>query len=84
MALMLAILVAVIAFLWWSHRRAQAEAGPERPKCVWLATGAARGRLREYRCDTCGATGYTATKGPPETCKRDYAGRGTGSPGRRS
>ncbi|WP_412506875.1 hypothetical protein [Roseovarius sp. SYSU LYC5161] len=76
MAMGLTLLVAVIVFLWWSHRRAQAEARPAAPNCVWLATGEARGRLREYRCDTCGATGYTAAKGPPKTCKKDFAGRG--------
>jgi hypothetical protein len=76
MPLLLAILGAVIVFLWWSHRRATAEAAPKSPACIWLATGEMRGRLREYRCDSCGVTGYTTGDGPPKTCKKDLKGRG--------
>ncbi|PWG17420.1 hypothetical protein [Salibaculum griseiflavum] len=76
MPLLLAILGAVIVFLWWSHRRATAEAAPKPPACIWLATGETRGRLREYRCDSCGVTGYTTGDGPPKTCKKDLKGRG--------
>lgn len=38
--------------------------------CRWRAdkTGD-KGNLSKYRCVTCGATGFSATGGPPRDCK---------------
>ncbi|MGZ2258960.1 hypothetical protein [Roseobacter sp. A03A-229] len=39
-------------------------------RCRWREdrTGD-RGSLRKYKCAACGAEAFTATKGPPDTCK---------------
>ncbi|AXI47753.1 hypothetical protein C1J03_18125 [Sulfitobacter sp. SK012] len=29
-----------------------------------------KGSLRKYRCAACGAEAFTASKGPPDTCKK--------------
>ncbi|WP_299674070.1 hypothetical protein [uncultured Roseobacter sp.] len=39
-------------------------------RCRWREdrTGN-RGALRKYKCAACGAEAFTATKGPPDSCK---------------
>lgn len=48
-----------------------------RRNCRWREERSGdRGTLRKYRCATCGAEAFTATKGPPETCFADKPGSG--------
>jgi hypothetical protein len=38
--------------------------------CRWRRNGDGdKGNLRMYRCAACGAEAFTATDGPPDTCK---------------
>jgi hypothetical protein len=48
-------------------------AKPARKACKWQPMGEARGRLREFRCATCGVTAYSMNAEGPELCKRDVA-----------
>lgn len=63
MLLALPIVMIVVAYLAWRNRAVRG--------CRWRAdmTGD-KGALRMYRCAACGAEAFTASKGPPEICKR--------------
>ncbi len=66
------VLIAVVVFY---NRRRGIGAGGGQPKaikrnCQWVATGDPDRRLREYRCETCGVTGYSSTGNPPIECKQ--------------
>ena len=66
------VLIAVVVF--YNRRRSggTGHAPPELPKrnCKWVAVGDPEKRLREYRCETCRVTGYSATGNPPVECKQ--------------
>ncbi|GEM_PF-2539497 len=67
------VLIAVVVF--YNRRRNRYLGGSEAPKaikknCKWVATGDPERRLREYRCETCGVTGYSSTGSPPVECKQ--------------
>ncbi|MEQ6202344.1 hypothetical protein ABMC88_04750 [Sulfitobacter sp. HNIBRBA2951] len=57
------IIIGVVAYLAWRNRDIRS--------CRWREdrTGD-KGALRMYRCVSCGAEAFTATKGPPQTCKK--------------
>jgi len=76
MQLVLTILIAFVLFLVWSRWRSGQVDRKAEPACIWLATGVARGRLKEYRCDTCGVTAYSGTGKAPEGCKKALKGGG--------
>ncbi|WP_366869474.1 hypothetical protein [uncultured Roseobacter sp.] len=39
-------------------------------RCRWREDrNGDRGSLRKYKCSACGAEAFTASKGPPDTCK---------------
>ncbi|MEM9638022.1 MAG: hypothetical protein AAGA94_10285 [Pseudomonadota bacterium] len=39
-------------------------------RCRWREDRSGdRGSLRKYKCAACGAEAFTASKGPPDTCK---------------
>lgn len=66
------VLIAVVVFY---NRRRGIGAGGGQPKpikknCKWIATSDPERRLREYRCETCGVTGYSSTGNPPIECKQ--------------
>ena len=66
------VLIAVVVFY---NRRRGRYLGSDQPKpikrnCQWVATGDPARRLREYRCETCGVTGYSSTGNPPIECKQ--------------
>ncbi len=43
--------------------------------CRWRADRSGdKGSLRMYRCMACGAEAFTASKGPPDTCKKGLGG----------
>jgi len=68
MVLILApIVFGVVAYLAWRNRAVRG--------CRWREdrTGD-RGALRKYRCAACGAEAFTATKGPPQSCKKGLGG----------
>ena len=66
------VLIAVVVF--YRRRRGYAQDGgaptPIKRNCKWTATGDPARRLREYRCETCGVTGYSSTGNPPIECKQ--------------
>ncbi|WP_299415483.1 hypothetical protein [uncultured Sulfitobacter sp.] len=64
MVLLLApIIIGVVAYLAWRNRAVRG--------CRWRAdTQGNKGALRMYRCAACGAEAFTASKGPPDSCKK--------------
>lgn len=61
--LALPIVVIVVAYLAWRNRAVRG--------CRWRADlSGDKGALRKYRCAACGAEAFTASEGPPQTCKR--------------
>lgn len=61
--LALPIVVIVVAYLAWRNREVRG--------CRWRANiEGNKGALRMYRCSACGAEAFTASKGPPQTCKQ--------------
>ena len=72
MALWIAIAVAVVGFVLWARRQGPGGA-PRRtqPRCDWQQVDPEETRaLREFRCASCGETGYGRAGQPPATCKR--------------
>ncbi len=68
------VLIAVVVF--YNRRGIAARGGgaysaSPKKNCQWIATGDPEKRLREYRCETCGVTGYSATGNPPVECKQN-------------
>jgi hypothetical protein len=65
MVLILApIVFGVVAWLAWRNRAVRG--------CRWREDRSGdKGTLRMYRCSACGAEAFTATKGPPQSCKKD-------------
>jgi len=64
------VLIAVVVF--YSRKRGGgAIAAPPKPACTWTKTGEAKGKLQEYRCETCAVVGYSSTGNPPIECKRN-------------
>jgi hypothetical protein len=54
----------VVAWLAWRNRAVRG--------CRWREDRSGdKGTLRMYRCSACGAEAFTATKGPPQSCKKD-------------
>lgn len=65
------VLIAVIVFYSRrSGRYASSEPTPQKRLCHWVTTGEAKGRLQEYKCETCRVVGYSSTGNPPIECKR--------------
>lgn len=64
MLLLLApIVIGVVAYLAWRNREVRG--------CRWRADSTGdKGALRKYHCVACGAEAFTASKGPPQTCKK--------------
>jgi len=66
------VLIAVVVF--YNRRRhggtGHAVQKPVKRNCKWVATGDPEKRLREYKCETCRVTGYSATGSPPIECKQ--------------
>jgi len=61
--LALPIIVIVVAYLAWRNRDVR--------DCRWRADSTGdKGALRKYRCMACGAEAFTASKGPPDSCKK--------------
>jgi hypothetical protein len=57
------IVVIVVAYLAWRNREVR--------DCRWRADNTGnKGALRKYRCTACGAEAFTASKGPPQSCKK--------------
>lgn len=68
----LVVLIAVI--VWFNRRRGRYSAtgpAPQKRLCNWTTTGDAKGRLQEFKCETCGVVGYSSTGNPPIECKRN-------------
>ena len=82
MPVVLAILLAVAGFVWWSwgRRRAGNEVAFRldklfrRKPCKWRPTGDGKGALQEFRCETCGVSAYSRTSRGPVDCKRNIRG----------
>ncbi len=57
------IVFGFVMYFAWANRSVRG--------CRWRAdrTGD-KGELRKYRCAACGAEAFTASKGPPATCKK--------------
>lgn len=78
----LAIVLVVLVLAWLVGRRggAGAVSGGVRPRtsarkrCAWEPTGTGSGRLKEFRCRTCGVVAYSAETGGPTLCKKDLDG----------
>jgi hypothetical protein len=61
------VIFGVVAYLAWRNRGMRG--------CRWRAdTSGDKGSLRKYRCAACGVEAFTADKGPPRSCKRDFGG----------
>ena len=61
------IIFGVVAYLAWRGRAVRG--------CRWRAdSNGNKGALRMYRCMACGAEAFTATKGPPQSCKKGLDG----------
>lgn len=61
------IIFGVVAYLAWRNRGLRG--------CRWREDRRQdKGSLRMYRCAACGAEAFTATKGPPRSCKKDLDG----------
>ncbi|GAA4220142.1 hypothetical protein GGQ68_000618 [Sagittula marina] len=76
---LLAILVIAALALWsWRTRggsRGMSMGGggaarPAKKNCKWVPDGEAKGRLRPFRCKTCGVTAFSQHEAGPELCKR--------------
>ncbi|MFW2589260.1 hypothetical protein [Sagittula sp. SSi028] len=70
---LMAILVIAAAATWsYRSRRGSATRGPAPAKkaCKWVPDGEPRGRLRPFRCTTCGVTAFSQHATGPELCKR--------------
>jgi len=64
MHFLIALVVAVVLVAVFA-RRGRATRG-----CRWRADSSGdRGSLRKYNCTSCGAEAFTATNGPPDSCK---------------
>ena len=64
MHIVLGLLVAFVIVVLLTRTRAATR------NCRWRQERSGdRGALRKYRCATCGAEAYTASDGPPETCR---------------
>lgn len=63
------VLIAVVVFYRRRWGAGEGEVLPPKPKCAWIASGDPERRLREYRCETCGVTGYSSTGSAPIQCK---------------
>jgi len=62
------VFAGVVYFAW----RGRAVRG-----CRWRADSTRdSGSLRMYQCASCGAEAFTATKGPPASCKKGIGGKG--------
>ncbi|SFR51081.1 hypothetical protein SAMN04488002_2707 [Litoreibacter janthinus] len=82
MPVVLAAVLAVAGFVWWSWGRRRA--GDEvafrldslfrRKPCKWKATGDAKGALEDYQCAVCGVTAFSRTGQGPVDCKRSLRG----------
>lgn len=79
MPLWIAIAIAVVLFVVWARRQGAGAGGGARPAkadCVWERLDPDSDRtLQEYRCKTCGETGFGRAERPPQTCKRQLGGR---------
>ncbi|MEP1765720.1 MAG: hypothetical protein ABJJ53_03545 [Sulfitobacter sp.] len=65
--LALPVIMGVVAYLAWRNREVRG--------CRWRADSTGdKGALRKYRCMACGAEAFTASKGSPESCKKDLGG----------
>ena len=61
------IIFVVVAYLAWKNRAVRG--------CRWRANSRRdKGSLRMFHCTSCGAEAYTASKGPPATCKKGLGG----------
>ena len=85
MTLVLSILVIAALALWsWKTRGGGASLGggapmggaisrasrPPKKACKWVADGETRGRLRPFRCTTCGVTAFSQNETGPDLCKK--------------
>jgi len=67
--LLFPIVFAIVVYFTWRGRAVR--------ECRWRADSSRdKGSLRMYHCVSCGAEAYTATNGPPETCKKGVGGKG--------
>ncbi|WP_179378497.1 hypothetical protein [Jannaschia marina] len=62
-ALVLACVGLALA-IWVFGRR------PRANPCAWSDTGYRNGRMHEFRCETCGITGFGRDGQVPRVCKR--------------
>lgn len=84
MPFLIAVVLAIVGFIWWSWGRDKASNSLargldqlfKRRECRWITTGDANGRFVEYRCQSCGVASYSTTGKAPVTCKRNLKNRG--------
>ena len=71
MPVWIAIAIAVLIFLVWARRQGGGTTKPAKPTCKWQRTDPDSTRtLQEYRCASCGETGFGRVDRPPLDCKR--------------
>lgn len=57
------IIIGIVAYLAWRNRDIRG--------CRWRADSTGdKGSLRKYNCVACGAEAFTASKRPPQGCKK--------------
>ncbi len=79
MPLTIAIAIAAVIFVIWARRQRMAGGPPRaaKPQCDWHRIDPESARtLQEYRCATCGETGFGRAERPPATCKRSLRSGG--------
>lgn len=77
MPLWIAIALAVAIFVVWAMRSGPGGAAkPTKNQCAWIRVDPDSERtLQEYRCTTCGETGFGRVDRPPLECKRQIGGK---------
>jgi hypothetical protein len=78
------MVIGLIVWQLWGRDRAQGELSTRldplanrvlrRKPCRWRPSGGTSESLREFRCEHCGVTAYSASAKGPTECKRSLTG----------
>jgi hypothetical protein len=78
------LVAALVVWANWGRNRVAGELGNRldpiwyrlirKKRCRWVATGSSGENLRQFHCETCGVTAYSASARGPKECKRGLTG----------